>query len=66
MYISSNDLKIYNLILVVFSSIDDSFSCVMADSVWGIFGDSGDLSPLSFGKYFDPIPMREGKFTPTK
>ena len=28
MYISGNDLKIYNLILAVFSSIDDSFSCV--------------------------------------
>ena len=33
MYISSNDLKIYNLILVVFSSIDDSFSCVMWQTV---------------------------------
>ena len=33
-------------------------SHVSADRSGGISGDSGDLSPLSFGKCFDPIPMR--------
>lgn len=26
----------------------------------GTYGDSGDLSPLTFDKYLNPVPIREG------
>ena len=47
MYISGNDLKIYNLILVVFSSIDDSFSCVSRQARRNIWGQWAILLPYS-------------------
>ena len=60
MYISSNDLKIYNLILVVFSSIDDSFSCVSRQARRNIWGQWGFV-PAFFWQIFWPYSNERGE-----